>query len=148
MSDETPRFALPLLAAAQAQKEMTHNEALARLDIAVQAVVVSVAPSSIPSSPAVGQCWTVGTGAGGAWAGRDGAIAGWTVGGWRFVAPFPGMAVWSLADACIVRRSATAWTMGSAIAVPTGGATIDVEARAAIGAVIATMRAHGLISAG
>jgi len=32
----TPRLALPLLAVAQAQKEVTHNEALALLDLLVQ----------------------------------------------------------------------------------------------------------------
>ena len=38
----TDRFALPLLAAAQAQKEVTHNEALARVDALLHAVVVAV----------------------------------------------------------------------------------------------------------
>jgi hypothetical protein len=34
---------------------------------------------------------------------------------------------------------------GSAITVPTGGATIDAEARTAIGLVLGAMREHGLI---
>ena len=48
MTLQTDRFALPLLATAQAQKEMTHNEALALLDAVVQPVVVAVAPASVP----------------------------------------------------------------------------------------------------
>ena len=38
----TSRFALPLLAAGQADKELTHNEALACLDILLQPVVQAV----------------------------------------------------------------------------------------------------------
>ena len=162
---DTDRLALPLLTAAQAQKEVTHNEALAVLDVAVQAVVVSIAPSAVPVAPITGQCWIVGAAATGAWAGRDGAIAAWTSGGWRFIAPFEGMSVWSLADATTARRSATAWITGTvsarrfdvggqqvvgprqpAVADPTGGSVIDVQARVAIGSVLGTLRQHGLIS--
>lgn len=164
MTLQTDRLALPLLAVAQAQKEMTHNEALALLDIAVQPVVVAVAPSAVPASPALGQCWIVGSGATGAWTGHDGALAAWTQGGWRFVAPFDGMAVWSLANAQSFRRSAGDWVRGvvsgnylelngvqvvgtrlPAVPDPTGGAVVDAPARATIGAILATLRGHGLI---
>ncbi|HLZ79899.1 MAG TPA: hypothetical protein VKQ09_11235 [Sphingomonas sp.] len=36
MSDATTRFALPLIAPGQAQKELFHNEALARVDALLQ----------------------------------------------------------------------------------------------------------------
>ena len=42
----TPRWALPLLAAGQAEKELTHNEALLLLDMAVQPSVVAVGSRS------------------------------------------------------------------------------------------------------
>ena len=160
------RLKLPLLAAAQAQKEVTHNEALALADIAVQAVVQAVAPTNVPASPVVGQCWIVGAAPTGAWTGRAGNIAGWTSGGWRFVAPFEGMRVWSLTDGVIVRRGASAWLVGAMtaaslsvggqqvvgaraarITAPTGGTTIDSQARAAIAALIAGLETHGLFSA-
>ena len=162
----TDRLSLPLLAVAQAQKEMTHNEALALLDAAVQPVIVAVAPAAVPASPAIGQCWIVGSAASGAWAGHDGALAAWTQGGWRFVAAFEGMAVWSIADQAIARRGATSWSIGTvtarsvsigglqvvgprtgAIAAPAGGSIVDGEARAALTAVLAALRTHGLISA-
>ncbi len=166
MALQSDRLKLPLLAAAQAQKEVTHNEALALADIAVQAVVQSVAPASVPSSPVIGQCWVVGASPTGAWAGHAGAIAAWTSGGWRFVAPFEGMQAWSIVDAVTVRRGASSWIVGGLTATmisvagnqvvgarqprvpaPTGGATIDSQARAAMAALISGLEAHGLFSA-
>ena len=144
----TDRFALPLLAAAQAQKEVTHNEALARVDALLHAVVVAVG-GALPASPTPGQSWIVGTGAGGAWAGQDGALATWTAGGWRFIAPVTGMAVWSLADQGLARRTPTGWSIGSrraALVDPSGGSVRDEEARTAIAAILATLRTHGLIA--
>ncbi len=160
----TDRLGLPLLAVAQAQKEVTHNEALTLLDAAVQPVVVAET-SSVPSNPTAGQAWIVGPAADGAWAGRAGAVAAWTQGGWRFVAPFEGMAVWDLALAMPRRRAGSAWLSGQArgttlthdgyqvvgprqpaIAAPSGGSTVDVEARATIAGVLAALRTHGLIS--
>ena len=159
------RLKFPLLAAAQAQKEVTHNEALALADIAVQAVVQSVAPAVVPSTPGLGQCWIVGAVPTGPWAGHAGAIAAWTGGGWRFVAALEGMQVWSIADGVTVRRGSTSWDVGtvpaSSIAIggqqvvgarrtrviaPSGGTTIDVQSRAAIAALITGLEAHGLFS--
>ena len=163
---DTERLKLPLLAVAQAQKEMTHNEALTLLDAAVQATVVSVAPATVPATPVPGQCWIVGVAATGAWAGHDGALATWTAGGWRFVAPFLGMAVWSLADNAPVRRMSFGWYPGAvighwleingaqvvsgrrpAIADPSGGTTVDAEARATLVTILGALRGHGLIYA-
>lgn len=160
----TDRLHLPLLATAQAQKEMTHNEALTLLDGAVQPVVLSIAPATVPVSPVAGQSWIVGASAPGDWTGHDGALATWTAGGWRFVAPFDGMAVWSLADAMSARHNAGVWEIGKvaasavfvngdhvvgarepAIADPAGGTTVDGEARGAITGILDVLRTHGLI---
>jgi Protein of unknown function (DUF2793) len=149
MTETTARLALPMLAVAQAQKEMTHNEALAKLDATVQPVVVSVAPPVAPATPAAGQCWIVGPAPTGAWAGQAGALAVWTAGGWRFVAPFDGMSVWSIADMGLARRESGVWrTAGRQPAIPTpaGGTTIDAESRTAIAAILAVMRSSGLIA--
>ena len=72
----TSRFALPLLAAGQADKELTHNEALACLDILLQPVVQAVGLTVPPPSPLPGQCWIVGPDATDAWARRAGDLAG------------------------------------------------------------------------
>ncbi|OYY90563.1 MAG: hypothetical protein B7Y45_07865 [Sphingomonas sp. 28-66-16] len=166
MTDEpSARLALPLLQPGQAQKELYHNEALALLDLAVQPVVLSVGLDSPPADPMPGQCWIVGSAPIGAWAGRANALAGWTAGGWRFVAACDGMVAWSLADGLLARAEDGGWTLGEtrcsrvivgddrvvgprqpAIADPAGGTTIDVEARATLGAILAALRAHGLIA--
>jgi hypothetical protein len=161
----TERLKLPLLAVAQAQKEMTHNEALTLLDVAVQPVVQAIAPASIPSSPIAGQCWIVGTDPSGEWAGQASALAAWTAGGWRFIAPFEGMTIWSIADAQTARWSGSTWVIGQvtatkisiggqqvvgprrpAIVVPAGGSAIDIQARNAIVAMLETLASHGLIA--
>jgi Protein of unknown function (DUF2793) len=164
MTDTTERLKLPLLATGQAQKESTHNEALALADMLVQPVVQAVAPPSVPPTPSLGQSWIVGVGAVGAWAGHDSALACWTGGGWRFANAFDGMTVWNLATNSHARRSAATWQSGivngsqfrvgdvqvltarqSAIASPAGGATIDAESRIAVTAILTALRTHGLI---
>jgi Protein of unknown function (DUF2793) len=87
MPDVTDRLSLPLLVAGQAQKEVTHNEALTLIDFLAQPVVVAVAPVSVPAAPTLGQSWIVGAAPTGAWAGKAAHIASWTSGGWRFCAP-------------------------------------------------------------
>ena len=86
MSDATARFALPPIAPGQAQKELLHNEALARVDALVQPSVVAVAVSDPPVAPTAGQCWIVGDTPLGAWAGQPRSLAVWTDGGWRMIA--------------------------------------------------------------
>lgn len=148
IGDATARLGLPFIQPGQAQKEMWHNEALLTLDLLVQASVVAVGRNDPPAAPAIGEAWVVGATPSGAWDGRAASVAGWTAGGWRFVPPAEGMAVWSVADGIPVRFVGGAWTTGRQpeIAAPAGGVTVDAEARAAIAAVLETLRAQGLIA--
>lgn len=162
---ETARWALPLLTAGQAQKEMTVNEALAALDLLAGASAMAVGTNTPPPTPVAGQCWVVGSTPTGAWSGHAGALAGWTAGGWRFLSPREGWRVWSEADGCPATYAGGAWRVGTlaatevtvaglrvvgarrpAIAAPSGGSTVDAEARSAIGQVLAALVAHGLIA--
>lgn len=141
----TARLALPLLAMAQAQKEVTHNEALTLLDLLVQPVVEAGPQATPPATPDPGQGWIVGAGASGAWDGEGGALALWTAGGWRFVTPRAGMRTFRLSDGAWMRFDGAAWVEPGTIASPAGGATVDSEARAAIGALILALVGHGLL---
>jgi hypothetical protein len=165
MTETTARLALPLLQPGQAQKELYHNEALALIDLAIGAQVEAMGVNTPPPAPVEGQCWVVGGSPTGDWSGAAGAIAGWTEGGWRFVAPRAGLTVWSAADRLFAHHDGDGWRLGQvraaqvmvggaqvvggrcpAIADPTGGAPVDSEARTAVRAVLAALRSHGLIA--
>lgn len=163
MAEASSRFGLPFILPGQAQKEVFHNEALALLDGALHPVVEDGPLSIPPASPAPGQGWIVADGATDEWAGRDHAVAVWTDGGWRFVAPVPGMLAWHKPLAHWLHWTGGAWSEGvlpvagiavdgnqvlgprlAAVPSPSGGTTIDSEARSAIAAIIATLKSHGL----
>lgn len=90
-ANDTMRLEMPLLQPAQAQKHVTVNEALMRLDGMVNLVLQSVSARVPPLAVIDGQCWGVPSGAGGAWAGQGGRIAIGSNGGWVFVTPSVGM---------------------------------------------------------
>lgn len=96
MADTSPHLALPYLAPAQAQKHVTHNEALQRLDILVQLRVQAFDATEPPALPQDGTVYALGVGAQDAWAGQDGQIAAFTDGAWLFIAPQDG---WIATDA-------------------------------------------------
>jgi hypothetical protein len=90
MTQESPILSLPLIQPAQAQKHVTHNEAIELLDLIVQLVLIAVDQMAPPDTPVDGASYAVPPGASGAWAGQAGQIASWRGGGWLFVAPQPG----------------------------------------------------------
>lgn len=93
MSD-TPNLSLPLLAAGQAQKHVTMNEALVRLDALAAPSVISRDHTAPPASPAAGDAYIVAAPASGDWTGREDALAFRVNDGWSFAAPRPGWRVW------------------------------------------------------
>jgi hypothetical protein len=158
------RLGLPYLVTGQAQKDVTHNEALALIDIAVAASVLSMDLASPPDMPDDGDCWIVAEPAAGDWADAAGQIACRVSGGWRFLRPVAGLRVWVADRALWAQWDGADWSIGveraaeiriagepvvgarqPGVALPDGGATIDGEAREAIAAIIDRLRAHGLI---
>ena len=164
MSDTTPRFALPFILPGQAQKEAFHNEALALVDAALH-VCVAGDPSDVsPPDPAPGESWIVGADPAGDWAGKAHQLATWSDGGWRFIRPVPGITAWNVDAGYWLYWTGTAWSDGNwpaaaltiggqqvigprleAVPSPSGGTTIDAEARATVDAIIVALRTHGLI---
>ena len=90
----TTRLDLPLIASEQAQKHVTHNEALLLLDAVVQLRLDGLAETTPPDEPEEGAAFGIGAGATGVWEGRDGEVAPWTEGGWRFAVPGEGWLGW------------------------------------------------------
>lgn len=90
MSDDTPLLSLPMILPAQAQKHVTHNEALRLLDIIVQLAVLDRTRSAPPATPAEGDRHLVAAGATGDWLDQSGKIAAFWGGTWVFLDPRPG----------------------------------------------------------
>ncbi len=147
MDMTTARLALPLIAPGQAQKELTHNEALTLIDAVVQATVQAVGVDTPPAAPGEGAAWIVGAAPTGTWATHADALAAWTAGGWRFVAAREGLAVWDAGGATVARYRGGAWRQATAVAAPAGGNVIDTEARAALVALLSVLRGQGILGA-
>ena len=109
MSETTPRFALPLLQAGQAQKEIDHNEALVLIDGGLHPLVQTAGDDTPPGSPSPGAAWIVGPAPTGGWSGAAHALALWTGGGWRFLPPTLGMTVWNAAAGALGRVGLARW---------------------------------------
>lgn len=92
--DTTPNLGLPYIAAAQAQKHVTHNEALRALDIVVQLSVADRDRTVPPDAPTEGVRYIVGAGAADAWVGRDHNVAAYQDGAWAFFDPQRGWLAW------------------------------------------------------
>jgi hypothetical protein len=140
--DATARHSFPNIYVGQAQKEITHNEALARIDALLHPVVeaeLALPPAGLPSN-SDGLCWLIGSAPTGQWDGRTGQIARWSGGSWRYLSPVEGMTVWLVSGAKRLFYIAGTWISPSAISGPVGGAVIDLEARTAIEAILGHLR--------
>ena len=84
MPDQTSALSLPLILPSQAQKHVTHNEALRILDAVVQLSVKSRSLTDPPAAPVVGDRYIVKGPPGGAWAGHLRDVAIYTEDGWQF----------------------------------------------------------------
>lgn len=111
MSDTTPILSLPLIQPAQAQKHVTHNEALQALDVLVQPVVMARL-SAPPPAPERGARYLVGGAATASFAGQENRIAVWQGNAWQFLAPRRGWRVHVLEEADDAIWTGTGWTMG------------------------------------
>jgi len=94
MPDTTARLGLPVLAASQAQKHVTHNEALQRLDGVTQLVLTAIGAETPPLLPVLGDVYALGLAPGGSWAGQGGRLAQWQFGQWLFLTPQNGWRAW------------------------------------------------------
>ena len=111
MTERTPRLALPWLMPAQAQKHVTVNEALARLDILVQAVVLSRTQSSQPTDPVDGEGYILPeTVSGSDWSGQaTGALMVYHEGVWTLITPWAGLGVYVRDEALNLVHDGASW---------------------------------------
>ncbi len=119
---ETRTFHLPLLQASQAQKHVTVNEALVRLDGLAQITLQSRGLSTPPASSSDGDCYALPMGCSEDWEGQDGLLALASNGGWIFVAPMNGWSAWLVDEHSRATYLQGSWQSGVLAAAPNGAA--------------------------
>ncbi|KAA8610013.1 DUF2793 domain-containing protein [Salipiger aestuarii] len=146
MPDTSARLGLPYLMPAQAQKHVTHNEALTRLDLLTQLVLEARGAETPPASPADGEIHALGAAPVDAWAGQAGMLAQWIAPAWVFSAPAEGWRAWDKAGAALCIYQGGDWQALDAAALQNLdglgiGATSDTVNRLSVAAE-ATLLSH------
>ena len=109
MSETSPILGLPYIQPSQAQKHVTHNEAIRTLDGIVQLTLTETDATSPPGVPQSEDVYALGAGAGGAWAGHDYELAFWRDTAWHFLSPLEGWLAWNKADQTMRLWNGTTW---------------------------------------
>lgn len=122
---ETYQFELPLVAAAQAQKHVTVNESLARLDAVAQMRVVRDDLNLAPVSPLDGEAYVVGPAPSGDWSGQSSAVAVYSNGGWVFLAPKFGWRAWNEALEAEMVFDGAIWVHHGGVVAAGGAANLQ-----------------------
>ncbi|MBU6267591.1 MAG: DUF2793 domain-containing protein [Sphingomonadales bacterium] len=130
--------------AGQAQKEFYVNEAHVLVDALLHCVVEGVATVP-PAAPIDGTAWLVGATPTGAWAGQAGKIAARQAGNWLFILPRDGLRVMDRSTGQDTRYLG-GWQRPTRPGLPSGGATIDNEARVAISQLVSALSIAGIFS--
>ena len=116
---DTANLGLPCIEGNQAQKHVTHNDALRLLDTLVQLAVLDRDLTAPPGSPAEGESWIVKAGATGAWAGHVDAIASWQDGVWQFSVPRVGWLAYVVDESALLAFDGAAWVAAIVALTPT-----------------------------
>lgn len=109
-STQTPNLDLPYIMPGQAQKHVTHNEAIRQLDAVVHLSVAAMNVSDPPMDPAEGARYGVSSNPSGLWAANPNAIAVWQDGAWAFLTPQDGWTLWVVQDTDFQIYSEGVWT--------------------------------------
>ena len=141
MSQTSPTLSLPYIQPAQAQKHVTHNEALRILDAVTQLSVISTTLTIPPAQTAEGDRYIVADAATGVWAGQETHVAVRVDNTWQFFVPNTGWRADIASSGEEVRFDGTDWQSLSGGAVDLQnvpmvgvGTTADTTNRLAVSA--------------
>jgi hypothetical protein len=107
---------LPYLQPAQAQKHVTHNEALQTLDVVVHLAVLSRSLGAPPVAAPLGVRYLVPAGATGDWAGQAGQIVLLDHGGWQTITARPGWLLLVLDEGRLLHFDGSDWVLPDVMA--------------------------------
>ncbi len=113
---------MPLMSASQAQKHVTHNEALRVLDAIVMLSIIDRDLTAPPGSPSEGDRYIPASVATGDWAGEEGNIAIYQDGAWAFYNPIEGWHCWVEDETLTLRHDGTSWVTKESAEAPFGSA--------------------------
>lgn len=116
----TYNFEMPLIDAAQAQKHVTMNEALARADAVAQMRLIARGVDTPPVA-IDGAAYGIGLAATGDWSGHNGEVAIRANGGWVFLVPKSGWQGWDETVGETLIYDGDDW-QADVVAFSTGGA--------------------------
>ena len=105
----TPRFGLPYIVQGQAQKEVTHNEALNQLDALIDLYLLDRDLAAPPGSPTDGDTYLIAASPTGAWTGHAWEISCCLDGAWRFYTPTKGLFAYVADEGAILVYAGTSW---------------------------------------
>jgi hypothetical protein len=105
----TLNLGLPYIAAGQAQKHVTHNDALDLADALINLTVLSRVITSPPATPANGARYLLPANPTGAFAGQGGNIVVYQNAGWRYITPKIGWRTYIIDEQIIVAFNGTTW---------------------------------------
>ena len=107
--EKSENLQLPYIMPNQAQKHVTHNEAIRYLDALLQISVESRELSQSPAEPKIGSRYIVADAATGEWRNQDNNIAAYQDGAWAFYTPQNGWLAWSKAENTILAFHEDEW---------------------------------------
>ncbi|WP_273725582.1 DUF2793 domain-containing protein [Brucella gallinifaecis] len=113
--DQTPNLKLPYIMPSQAQKHVTHNEALRFLDAVGHLSVKSRTQTGAPETPVAGDRYIVAEPATGQWAGKEGMIAFFIDGGWSFATIAKGWLAYVEDEAKLFVFNGVEWQMTGSV---------------------------------
>ncbi|MEM1191864.1 MAG: DUF2793 domain-containing protein [Pseudomonadota bacterium] len=121
--EQSPKLALPYVMPQQAQKHVTVNEGLRRLDALVQLTVISRAQNSQPQTPLEGDGYLLTADATGAdWAGQPAqTLCVFQDGFWAFFAPIRGWRAFVQDEDALCVFDGSAWSVVSANGASSAG---------------------------
>ena len=105
----TPRLALPFLQAGQALKNITHNEALQRLDASHYLSCSDMAANDLPDEPAANRAVIISETPAASISDRAGQIAVFIANSWIWFTPTSGWTIWDEAAATLRIFNGESW---------------------------------------